>query len=242
MSGTEPQRGAPSRIAEGIHDWWRLAGVDQLYADEPAPLAAPPRDPAEDGSGGASATSAAHAENHQPVSASGPAARFGGEEASWPRNLAAFRQWWLDEPLLGERGAYPRIPPAGERGAQLMIVVPEPEAEDRDALLSGPLGQTCRHMLRAMQIDPASAYLASALPRHTPLADFAALAKEGLGDILRLHITLASPRQVLVLGRSLHPLLVDDPAVFCGPGLEELRRSALRRRRFWARWLEETEG
>ena len=50
---------------------------------------------------------------------------------------------------------------------------------------------------------PAS-IVASALPRHAPHPDWAALARDGLGDVLAHHVTLAAPQRLLVLGAE-HP-------------------------------------
>lgn len=168
--------------------------------------------------------------------------RFGGDPDTWPADLAAFRQWWLEEASLGESGAFPRILPRGDKGAAIMVIVPEPEEEDRDHLLSGPHGAMAQLVLRAMRIEQGSAYFASTLPRHTPLADWRGLAEHGLAGILRHHITLVEPRCVLVFGRPIAGLFGPDDAVFCAPGLDELRRSAQRRQRFWQRWLQWTEG
>lgn len=48
-----------------------------------------------------------------------------------------------------------------------MVLVAEPEADDAETLLSGPLGRFLAAMLDAAGTAPESVYLASALPRNT---------------------------------------------------------------------------
>ena len=93
-----------------------------------------------------------------------------------------------------------------------MIIVPEPEPEDGEILLSGPLGRLLDAMLDAMGIAPDAVYVASALPRHMPMPDWPDLARQGIGQILRHHVNLVRPRRLIVFGGSILPLLGHDPA------------------------------
>lgn len=235
------------RSVSAMLDWWGEAGVDYSFRDTPQPWLHDPQERV-DGEIAASADKAMEAAaaklgpRNEARVPSNALPLLGGDRASWPADLASFGQWWLTEESLGEPGAFPRIAPAGEAGAAIMLIVPEPEEADRDRLLSGPNGATARLLLRAMGIAPASAYFASVLPRHTPLADWSGLAARGLGDIVRHHIALAAPQHVVALGRPIARLFGKDEAVFCAPGLDELQRSAQRRQRFWRSWLEWTEG
>jgi DNA polymerase len=67
-------------------------------------------------------------------------------------------------------------------------------------------------MARAMGFGAGQTYVATALPRHTPLPDWAGLALDGLGEVLLHHLALAAPRRLIVLGRDVLPLLGHDPA------------------------------
>lgn len=179
-------------------DWWRDAGVDNDFVEQPVNMlaeSAPPPAPSP-------AAKAARQEAQPPVMA-----RMGGEKANWPATLADFAGWWLTEPTLDEAPATNRVPPRGAAGAELMVLVPMPEAGDGEQLLSGKQGQLVTAMLRAMGIAPEVAYVAAALPRHMPVADWEALREAGLGQVLLHHITLAAPRRVLVLGQDVLPLL-----------------------------------
>jgi DNA polymerase len=135
--------------------------------------------------------------------------------------LAAFRQWWLEETTLDAGGLAPRIAPRGERGAKLMLLVPMPEADDRDSLLSGPEGRLLASLATAMGLAPDQLYLAAALPRHTPAADWERLGAEGLGEIVLHHIRLAAPERLIVLGSRILSLLGHDPAQ-AAPAVSEL--------------------
>lgn len=129
-----------------------------------------------------------------------------------PADLSAFQSWWLSEPSLDAGQVTRRVPPRGSAGAELMIVVPGPEEEDCEQLLSGVHGRLVAGLLSALRIAEDRAYLASALPRHTPLPDWDDLARQGLGAVLRHHVELVRPRRLLVFGSNVLSLLGHDPA------------------------------
>lgn len=184
-------------------DWWRDAGVDGDFLDEPRTWIAPEA-PADDVSPAIARIVA------PPQPAAPPPPRIGGEAADYPQDLAAFRDWWMAEPSLDGGMVMNRVPPRGPAGADLMVIVPEPEDGDADALLSGTQGRLVDAMLRAMGIAAERAYLASALPRHTPLADWDSLGSGGIGAVLRHHVSLVAPRGVMVMGSNILPLLGHD--------------------------------
>lgn len=232
-------------------DWWRDAGVDGPFVDEPqdwlaavattAPPPPAPLAPLNDKS----------AERAPPVVATV------GARSQWPQSLDGFAEWWLTEPTLAS-ARLRRIAPAGPREARLMVLVPMPEADDGDALLTGRAGRLLDAMLPAMGIDRAQTYLASALPAHIPMPDWANLRTAGLGEVLLHHIALAAPRKLLILGGStISTLLGHDPPNLAHSlrainqetsGIDAmptwdldamLVRPALKAG-FWSRWLEWT--
>lgn len=181
-------------------DWWREAGVDSDFVEQPVNMLATPAP--------APAVEAPAPAKPQRQEALAPVvARIGGEPASWPATLAEFSTWWLTEPTLDEAPKGNRVPPRGVAGAELLVLVPMPEAGDGAQLLSGKQGQLVAAMLRAMGIAEEAAYFAAALPRHTPVADWEALRAAGLGQVLLHHLTLAQPRRIMVLGQDVLPLL-----------------------------------
>lgn len=234
-------------------DWWREAGVDLDFADEPqgwlraseaeAEVEAEPGQP-ERAEGppprtvprGLAGPGAAPALERALASAPRPA--IGGDPAHWPRDLAAFRAFWLTEPSLDPSLA-DRVAPVGEAGAELLLLVGQPEEGDREALLSGELGTLVERMLRAMGIAQDRAYLASALPRCTPVPEWEDLAARGLAALTCHHLSLAAPRRVLVFGKGPAMLARDcGLPMLAAPQLETLARSPAHKRKFWTRWLE----
>nr|WP_166176254.1 hypothetical protein [Altererythrobacter segetis] len=243
---------SPPTLAEQLaaaHDWWREAGVDSQFADEPRNwLERPLEKPAE-------APQAA-----APVKLAAPTLPpFGGPPPSWPQTLAEFAPWWIAGEQLDTGGSGPRLAPRGMAGAELMILVPMPEEADRDRLLSGQQGQLIANMLAAMGIAEDAAYLASALPRHARHPDWQALADRQLGEIVAHHVNLVAPKRLLVLGRAMLPLFGHDPAQAganprrievqgCGApalasfGPEALLHTPRFRAGLWRGWLEWTGG
>ncbi len=232
-------------------DWWREAGVDHAYEDDVTvwPATADPEKSAE--------SSASQPPKPKPAAPLPPKEYIGGPQENWPDTLSHFSDWWLKEPSLDVGGASPRIPPRGPAGARLMVLVPEPEAGDHDRLLSGPQGRLLASFFKAAGLDEEDVYLASALPRHTPLADWPKLAQDGLDKVTLHHIALAKPLRILVLGRSVLPLITNDPTQ-SPTALEEINHLGHRfpsmisrnldvmlarpatRAVFWRRWLDWT--
>jgi DNA polymerase len=229
--------------------WWRESGVDYAFADAALPwLAAPEPEPA---------APAAETMREAPPPRPAPP-RIGGNPEDWPGDLAAFDRWWLEEPTLGPIAG--RVPPRGPAGAELMVLVCEPEAEDGAELLSGPRGLLLAGMLRAMAISPESVRLASVLPRPVPAPDWGEMGAAGLGGIIAHHLALAKPARVIAFGSPILPLLGHDPAqtapflqsVNHGAGSVPLELPVLpardlayldrpgARRQFWNAWLDWT--
>lgn len=234
--------------------WWRDAGVDLDYHDDATEWLAEEAPPVPQ-----AVAAAPKEKSAQPAEkkARPPLEKIGGPKDRWPLQLAEFQQWWRESPVLDALGAAPRVPPRGNAEAPLMVIVPEPEETDRDTLLSGQRGELLASFLKAAQVDAEAIYVASALPRHTPMPDWEAMHGAGLGDLLCHHVKLAAPKRVLVFGRNILPLLGHDMAqgsavlrdfnhdgfsvpLMGAASLGELVRAPARRKRFWHNWLEWT--
>ncbi len=174
-----------------------------------------------------------------------------------PQTLAAFREWWMTAPALGN-GSYPRVAPRGNANAKLMVLVPDPEPADTDQLLSGPQGRLLSAILDAMGLAPSECYIAAALPRHTPMADLAAFAASGLDSVTAHHITLAAPQRLVVFGQALNAFLPAfaaseehglrqvnhaeaNPPVMITETLGSMLDMPRLKARFWRRWMEFSE-
>ena len=252
------QSAAPGSLKAGIAaalDWWREVGVDHDYQDDPRDWLPPP--PA------AVAEAASQLAPPPPPArpaygaAAQPLAAVGGPRENWPQRLEDFAAWWLSEPSLDHAIVMDRIAPRGPAGAALMVLVDQPELEDRDQLLSGPQGRLLDAFLRAAGLDPDQVYIASVLPRHTPLPDWPALIAAGLDAVTAHHVALAAPQRVILLGSHLSPLPGNDPAnsaeslrgfnhegrtipTLAAPGLEEMLARPRRKAVLWQRWLDWT--
>jgi len=212
-----------------VQDWWRDAGVDHAFVDEPLAMLAEPE---------VAAPPPARVRPVAPVVEAAPAAPlFTAHDL--PADLAAFREWWCDpaSPLPGPPA--PRVAPRGEVGAKLMLIAPMPEQDDSESLLSGPQGRMLLNMLRALGISEADAYFATALPAAMQMPDWDGLAATGLGTVIAHHIALAQPQRVLVLGSPLAAMLgeIAQPtlATFAP---DQLLAHPRQRARLWPRLLD----
>jgi DNA polymerase len=200
-------------------DWWREAGVDCDFHDAPADWLEAAKQPEPRGRTGATlapAPGAGPVERGSRQRADAPIAAAPTAPAidlsALPQDISAFADWWLAEPTLDQGRTAGRVPPRGIANAELMIIVPEPEREDSERLLSGQQGRLLDAMLAAMGIALENTYVASALPRHLPMADWAEIAAQGFGEVLARHVALASPRRLIAFGQNVLPLLGNDPA------------------------------
>lgn len=259
MATPETPAHAPSLADElaAAMAWWEEAGVTDDFTDDvtdwlandvaepveekssPKPKSAPPVRQ--------SAIERMQAENTlQPV---------GGDPGAWPDTLSAFAEWWVTEPTLALAGSAPPVPPRGPPGAELMVLVPEPEAVDAQRLLSGEDGKMLDAVLSAIRIDPAHVYFASALPSVVPAVDWSAMQAAGLDKIIDLHVRLAAPKRLIIMGSSILPLFGHDTAqggagllqinqdgrnvpVMAARTIANLRNLPGERARFWRRWLQ----
>ena len=222
-------------------DWWREAGVDCDYSDEPRGWLREPEIAAEPESAPPPRT--VPRPSTRPALdralAREPGAPIGGDRARWPGDLTGFREFWLTEPSLDPGALGDRVAPVGEAGAALMVLAGQPDEGDREVLFTGEQGALLTHILRAMALDESETYLASALPRVTPMPDWDDLAARGLAELTRHHIALAKPVRVIIFGKG-PSMLARDTGVptLVAPQLETLARSAAHKRRFWTQWLE----
>ena len=192
----------------GVLDWWREAGVDHAYLDDPIQWIAPP--PEQDAEAPTREAAPPKRQSSSPREVPKSEAAI-PDPASWPATLAEFSNWWLAEPWLDDGRSGRRVPPRGAVGAKTMIIVPQPETEDTDSLLSGAEGQLLSAMMAAMGLDESEVYIASAVPRAIPGEDWGQVAARGMGKVLTHHIGLAKPEKLIVFGANILPLIGNDP-------------------------------
>ena len=232
--------------------WWRQAGVDCDFNEDATDwlvdVAAPEVETAP-----APAPRKAIEPTPEPVQEKPQRVDLLG--ATPPATLEEFRQFWLEASGLDAIGPRGRIAPRGPAGADLMVLVIDPEERDGERLLSGPQGRLLSRMLSAMGIKEEEAYIASTLPRHTPMADTIALAATGLDSVTLHHIKLAAPKRILALGANIPPLLgiglpkdilslreinqiSPSTPLLVSEGLDSLMSMPRLKARFWRRWME----
>ena len=248
--------------------WWHMAGVDCDFADD-ATTWLTERAPAGAGALGANPTttrrggpasqpdpSGAHPRAN-PSAFVDPPARAAPERRnllgdSPPADLAAFGQWWLESPMLDDARGFPRVLPRGPQNPALMVLVCQPEAEDRDTLLSGAQGRLLANILAAMGLDDSAVYIAAALPAHRPLADLGQIAASGMDAVTAHHVQLVAPERLIAFGAGLAPMLGakgDEPLrqinhaggttpVLPSETLDALMDMPRLKARFWRRWIE----
>ena len=255
-----------AREFEAALAWWQAAGGDCDYRDDatawlaeapaaPAPSSGDKRAPLP---GQFAASQALTGDTKAMPTRTAPSAPNRTPQRrdllgeSPPADLAAFRDWWMNAPELHGARLNPRVAPRGPGGAGLMVLVPQPEASDRERLLDGPQGRLLANILAAIGLDESAVYIASALPCHTPMADLPALAASGMDAVTAHHIALAAPRQLLVLGTALAPMLEAQWAdglreinhssgkvpVMVSETLEAMMDMPRLKARFWRRWME----
>ena len=250
MSTADPETLTPRDLTAAF-EWWRDAGVDNDFSDDVTDWLAEPEPTVQQQKPIASASKSLVKDENPPaqkIDLLGP---------NPPGDLASFRDWWLSEPTLDAVGPRGRVPPRGSMGAKLMLIVVDPEQGDTDTLLSQKQGRLLKRMLGAMQIAEDDVYFASALPRHTPMADGSALVQAGFSEVLQHHIKLVSPERVLAFGSNILPLLGHDAAqepaslekinhegfsvaAMAAEGLDSMMAMPRLKGRFWRRWLEWT--
>ncbi|MEO0690403.1 MAG: uracil-DNA glycosylase family protein [Pseudomonadota bacterium] len=242
-------------------DWWREAGVDYTFTDDAtAWLREPgePRDkeapqPADERLSSSKREAPEVAERRKPTEP----ARIDFFAGNPPQSLEEFREFWLSSPGLDTIGPRGRVAPRGSAQPEIMVLVVDPEPSDSDILLSGPQGRLLDRILAAMGFSEKQTYLASALPRHTPMADTHSLAASGLDAVLHHHIALVAPKRLIAFGAGLAPFLGPDletgvrdsqqvkpsvrlPDALTCEGLDSLMNMPRLKARFWRRWIEWT--
>ena len=246
-------------MASAMH-WWSLAGVDQDYVDDATDWLADVG-PAEGMAAGKSQADKAQKSAPQASRAQSeeiskePVKRLNLLGETPPATLKEFRQWWLETPGLDAIGPRGRVTARGEAGAKLMVLVVDPEQGDSDQLLSGPQGRLLTRMLTAMGISESDSYIASTLPRHTPMADTQKLAAGGMDAVTLHHVRLVSPQRLLCLGKGVLPMIGQDISnpetslreinqtssetkLLTSEGLDSMMTMPRLKARFWRRWIE----
>ncbi|MGB3710597.1 MAG: hypothetical protein WA985_02795 [Erythrobacter sp.] len=263
---TAPTSPPPHDIAGELGaamEWWRMSGVDCDFHDdatdwlEEERVADPVREAAELPSAPARNPAALHEARRNLRTSEQPRIDLFGDAV--PQSLEEFSRWWLEAPGLDTIGPRGRVAPRGAAKAELMVLVVDPEDSDRERLLDGARGRLLKNMLSAIGLTEDRIYLASALTRHTPMADTRAIAAGGMDRVVARHIELASPHRLLAFGTDILPLLGLDATeadgsmrsttlewhsipLLLSEGLEPMMAMPKLKARFWRRYMEWTQA
>jgi DNA polymerase len=174
--------------AASVLQWWADAGVDILIDEAPRDWLRPPP--------------AREAAAFAPAMPTAPIQAEAAEEAL-PGQLDLFHAYLKDsERLPFHAPAAPRICPAGDPAAGLMILADMPSGEDcaSGTLLSGEAGRLFDRMLAAIGRDRNSIYLASLSCLRSPTGSFTSDAAKQCAMLARHQIGLVAPKAVLLFG------------------------------------------
>jgi uracil-DNA glycosylase family 4 len=172
---------SPSAAAS-VLQWWADAGVDVMVDESPRDWLRP---------------------NKEAPAGLAPPAAPAEPQNKLPDQLDLFRGHLRDSISLPFASpAAPRVCPAGDPTAGLMILTDMPAAEDcaTGTLLSGNVGKLFDRMLAAIGRDRNSIYLASLSCIRSPDGRFTSEAAMQCTTLARHHIGLAGPRALLLFG------------------------------------------
>jgi len=171
--------------------WWLEAGVDTIAGEEPRDwLRAKPEAP-----------KVAPAATGQP-------------QNDLPDQLDLFQQWLAGSDSLPHAApSAPRVCPAGDPTAGLMVMIDMPSAEDcaSGTLLTGDVGRLFDRMLAAIGRDRSSIYFAAISCLRSADGRLSGEPEKQCALLARHHIGLAAPRALLLFGDGASKALLGLP-------------------------------
>jgi uracil-DNA glycosylase len=182
-------------------EWWRDAGVDVLVDDTPRDWMARPAPRTE-------AVTPPVAEGGSPAAAQ-----------ALPDTLEAFVAWRLGDAAPEAHWMTPRVPPSGPADAEWAVLVDMPEAEDQDALMTGPGGRLLDRMLLAVGQSRAMVYLASLAVARPITGQIPAEQAPRLAELARHQLSLLRPRKLLLVGQAASRALLGTDGIPLGDSL-----------------------
>ena len=181
--------------AASLLAWWNEAGVDVALDEAPRNWLRP----------------APRAEPTGPT-----AAPQAAPAAAPPGQLDLFQAWLASSDALPWAApAAPRVCPAGDPAAGLMIVTDMPTGEDCKAgvLISGEAGRLFERMLAAIGRSRETIYLAALSCLRSPDGRFSTEGAKQCATLARHHAGLVMPRALLIFGDAASKALLGLPLV-----------------------------
>jgi len=180
--------------AASLVAWWAEAGVDVALAESPRDWLKP-------------------AAKAAPTPA--PAAAAPDEDGP-PAQLDLFHAWLASSAALPFAApSAPRVCPAGDPAAGLMVVTDMPTGEDCNSgiLISGEAGRLFERMLAAIGRSRETIYLAALSCLRSPDGRFNTEAAQHCANLARHHAGLVMPRALLIFGDAASKALLGLPLV-----------------------------
>ena len=190
--------------ADAYLAWWRLAGVECAVAEAPADWL--------------------RAATALPAPVAGAADSPPLPPIEKPQTLESFHAW-----IAGDSGQPERrwpgaaLMPEGPAGAPLMVITDMPDPADMAAgsLIADQAGRLLDAMLRAIGLRRDEVYVASLFFSRPPGGMVEAADLTAAAERARLHIALARPRRLLLLGDRTNRALLADNAPVAVNGLRD---------------------
>lgn len=183
--------------AASLIAWWKEAGVDVALDEAPRDWLKPAPKP----------------QTAPPAGA--PAVAMAGEDGP-PPQLDLFHAWLASSAALPYAApSAPRVCPAGDPAAGLMIVTDMPTGEDCNSglLISGEAGRLFERMLAAIGRSRETIYLAALSCLRSPDGRFSTDAAKQCATLARHHAGLVSPKALLIFGDAASKALLGLPLV-----------------------------
>jgi DNA polymerase len=183
--------------AASLIAWWNEAGVDVALDEAPRDWLKPAAKP-------------------QPAKPAAAPAATTSQEDGPPPQLDLFQAWLASSAALPYAApSAPRVCPAGDPAAGLMIVTDMPTGEDCNAglLISGEAGRLFERMLAAIGRSRETIYLAALSCLRSPDGRFSTDAAKQCATLARHHAGLVSPKALLIFGDAASKALLGLPLV-----------------------------
>jgi len=182
------------KSAASTLDWWAEAGVDLIVEDMPRDWLAPPV---------------------KPVAQPSPAPSTPTPTpATLPDTLEAFTAWRSSDtaPEASWRGDF--MLGGGPAGAAIAVVVDCPDTDDAagGGLLTGAAGKLFDRMLAAIDLTRADILLIPVCGKRPLGGRVPAEVEARLQEIARHHLSLATPRRILTLGKAASRAIIGTEA------------------------------
>ncbi len=201
-------------LADSYCDWWTLAGVESLVGEKPADwLAQPaPEKPASQAPAPSEVTPIIDIMAKARAETTSPAPTKPNAPVELPAEWDAFQQWLAtSDDVPGSQWDALRVRPEGPQNAPLMLLTAWPEIDDqrKGALFTGEAGKLLDAMLRAIGRDRGQCYAASLAITRPPGGRCSDEDMTELRRLMRHHIQIANPGQLLLLGNDMVRILAD---------------------------------